>query len=732
MRIIALFLALIEVTICATLYIFGINIVGIFCLVLFLCALICFVLRRRIASAIRIAALLLAGSAFCLFLIYYNHTVVIPAKALDGKSGTVICTVVEEPSGTENYRYLEVVTSKRKADNSNLCKQLKLSFYVGSDSEAFNADIGDVLKANIEFGEIDSAYKKLNYSEEKFISAKLISAEIIGHESSVYTFCVGLRREVRSIINQNFSGDKEALLCGLVLGDVSGMSESLYNDFIACGVCHITAVSGMNIGALCMMIFTLLSFVLRKRKAALISLIPIVIIVTVTGLTPSGIRAGIMCAITFLGIAFLRKTDALNSLGVSIILMLFINPFYICSLGFQLSCSAAAGVIISSKYAVLITDRLKSIRIKIVRLILLAIIFVFAQSVGAVLFTLPFQIFELGYISLITPISSTFVCGASAYALLMCVPAIILHFVPFFSVLAEYVFMLIDILLDYIILFVRLFARVPFSYISFGNIMATMWLGLGLALIGIWFLLNKIGGVRLIAIALLVLLIITLWLDFALSRDVYEVSVLDVGQGFCTVVNYRNKCVIIDCGDDKSDYYALRAYLKSRNITKIEAVLISSDDYTCIGGFGNIYSKYKPLKIVMPTSVQEKLGYGDDFIILHDNEILEYGFVKITALYNGYGCVYLVECGNKRFSVGCTGYEINYERLSNVDFAISGRALPKPELTSTILVSNEKFLPKLVVEKYKNNRIICTKGSIVSVKFMKGKGMTIYEERKQN
>lgn len=724
----ALFLALIEITLSVLLYLFGKSVVSIACVLLWFAAFGCFILRRRLAGLLKVTVLLISSSLFCMYLLFYNFAVIEKAEALAGKSGTVTCTVTEEPFNKGGYTSFEVKTSKDKSKNSNLCGEVKFRLFVLSNSAASSADIGDIITADVKFEKNDDAYRRLNYADGMHISAFVTSAEITGHKNTFYSYCVGIRREVRNCINDNFSGDTAALLNGLVLGDISRMSDSLYSDFVVCGVCHITAVSGMHIGALCMMFSFVLGLFLSRRKAAALSFIPLVMVVLITGMSPSAVRAGIMCGITFLGMIIYRETDGLNSLGIAMAVMLIANPFYICSLSFQLSCSATAGVIIASKYSCGVTQKISRVKPRILKAVIMSAVTVVIQSVGAVVFTLPFQIIELGFVSVIAPLSSLAVCAAAVYALTVSVIGIILYFIPYIGFISVVPFTLSKLLLNYICDAIRVLAKIPFSYIAFGSRSAEVWLGLSLALIGIWVLLNKVGGVRTITLMISALLVVSLWSDEILGRSVAEASVLDVGDGFCTVVTYNYDCVVIGCGDESSDYYELKSYMKCRNITKISAVLMPSDDEMCSGGLKSVYNKMSPKLLVAPEGYDGALGYGDKCRAVYDNETFSVGGINVIARFNGYGCVYEMRCAGKSFMVGCTGYGNGNIALDGTDFAVSGRALPENSGVPLLIVSGTEYLTENERALIENSRVVCVKDKTVSVKFKQGKGLTVYAE----
>ena len=213
---------------------------------------------------------------------------------------------------------------------------------------------------------------------------------------------MGLRRAIKRTVDRFAYGDDAALIKGLLLGDTSQMSDRLYSQFKICGVSHVTAVSGMHVGVFSMMAMSVLCLFISRRKASLWALIPLIVVCLLAGLTPSAVRAGIMCAIMLVGNFLFQKTDGLNSLGFAVAVMLVYNPFYILSLSFQLSCCATAGVIIVAPYAMTVVSKIPEMGgIWVFKRVLEAAVLNAIQSVGAVVCTLPIQIAEFGSVSLI-------------------------------------------------------------------------------------------------------------------------------------------------------------------------------------------------------------------------------------------------------------------------------------------------------------------------------------------
>ncbi len=720
----ALSLAALFITASALFYLFGINAIFVLGLLLCVASGVCTVLARRKGIGFKPSLALLAGAVFCLLLNFYNTFNIEHAESLIGRTETVSCLVVEEPEYRDGYVRLMVETDGTNEFDKGLQGPVTLILNIDSDKSAYEAEAGDILSAEITFKLQEDSVRKYLWPDRVYVSTAVKSIEITGHKDTLYTYCIDLRKSIRAGIDSHVKGDKAALLKGLLLGDISGMSDELYADFKACGVSHVTAVSGMHIGAFCTMVTTMLGLFMSRRKAAAFAFVPLVITVMLAGVTPSAVRAGVMCGLTLLADCLLKKTDSLNSLGVAVSVMLLFNPLYVVNLGFQLSCSASAGVMVSAPYGSTLANRLAKTRFNLFNKIISAAVRIFVVSIGATVFTLPLQIVTFGYISVVAPLASSLICSAAVYAMAVTVVALVMYYIPYVEYIAAVPFWIAELLASYICVVVTVLADIPFSYIPFGDNSAILWVGLSLSMAAVWVLLNRTGGKRLAALLVTVLLLVCLWADSFASSDVIEVAVLETGNGLCTVITYGEKCVVIGCGNDLTDRYTLRNHLVLRSVSEVEMLLIPSDAETCFGGYEDILQEIAPKTTVIPDNFGNSTVFSGGVEVATDGS--EYqandGNIKIKALKCDNGCVYEVTCCEKRFFVSSSRYKAEHVGNKSADFIITSRALPYDINTELLIVSSET---EIDIENCKT--VLTTAGRTISVKLKPNKGVTVYE-----
>ena len=120
-------------------------------------------------------------------------------------------------------------------------------------------------------------------------------------------------------------------------------------------------VSGMHVSILCGSFLEHLPTAGRRRKLlrryahrrakALLGAGMAVLMVGVTGSTPSVLRAGVAVWVSAVGIWVCGPADALTSLGVAGVWMTLGNSYAVCDMGFELSFAAVVGTLAGAELA---------------------------------------------------------------------------------------------------------------------------------------------------------------------------------------------------------------------------------------------------------------------------------------------------------------------------------------------------------------------------------------------
>ena len=155
------------------------------------------------------------------------------------------------------------------------------------------------------------------------------------------------------------SGDELATTAALTLGYKEDLDPSLKHRFQASGAAHVLAVSGLHTGIIYALLLGLLTLGGRYKPlyedrlhGTLLSLIIIAALwfyAWLTGLTPSVVRCALMLTIVETGRMLHRQAISLNTIAAAAVLILFVRPLDLWSVGFQLSFAATAAIVIVAR-----------------------------------------------------------------------------------------------------------------------------------------------------------------------------------------------------------------------------------------------------------------------------------------------------------------------------------------------------------------------------------------------
>ncbi len=136
------------------------------------------------------------------------------------------------------------------------------------------------------------------------------------------------------------------LLAGILFGTRASLTRELTDAFITTGTMHIIALSGQNVSIVSSFVATVLTKVVSRRIASLLTLLALAGYLWFVGPSSSLVRAVIMGSLTILAVIFGKRNWSLLSLVLAVALMLLLNPLWIGDLGFQLSVLATLGIIL--------------------------------------------------------------------------------------------------------------------------------------------------------------------------------------------------------------------------------------------------------------------------------------------------------------------------------------------------------------------------------------------------
>lgn len=136
----------------------------------------------------------------------------------------------------------------------------------------------------------------------------------------------------------------------LLIGYRTHLERDLVQAYSNTGIVHIIAISGMHLGMIYGLCWWLLSWFGRWKRwqwvQGLVTLFVIWLFTGLAGAAPSILRSAVMFTCLILGTMANKQTSSLNSLVVSAVILLLINPFSLWDVGFQLSYAAVSSIIL--------------------------------------------------------------------------------------------------------------------------------------------------------------------------------------------------------------------------------------------------------------------------------------------------------------------------------------------------------------------------------------------------
>ncbi len=155
-----------------------------------------------------------------------------------------------------------------------------------------------------------------------------------------------LRREILRRSGELVRGTEGEFLKDLLLGERSGIPPDVKESFVNAGVAHVLAVSGYRVLVIAGMIaFAMRLFRIPSLFHPFIAVPAILFYAALAGGHPPVVRAAVTAIVFIIGKSLRRKTDGVNALGLSALLILCHDPRALFDTGFQLSFAAVLAIL---------------------------------------------------------------------------------------------------------------------------------------------------------------------------------------------------------------------------------------------------------------------------------------------------------------------------------------------------------------------------------------------------
>ena len=212
-----------------------------------------------------------------------------------------------------------------------------------------------------------------------------------------------LRKKLIEFYKSSLPEPGGSLLAGMVIGSKESIPSGFWQELRNSGTAHIVVASGTNVSLVAGFIMGCLLLVINRKKAVLVSIAIVWFYALMAGFDAPIIRAAAMATIGFTAQEYGKLYNALRSLLITFVVMLLIFPGWITDIGFWLSFTATASILI---FEPIVYKRIHKVP-DIIRKD-------FSTSLSAQVGVAPIIFATFGYYSVLSPIANVLVASVVA------------------------------------------------------------------------------------------------------------------------------------------------------------------------------------------------------------------------------------------------------------------------------------------------------------------------------
>ena len=414
----------------------------------------------------------------------------------------------------------------------------------------------------------------------------------------LWTAPARMGKYAENTIYRCFSGETAAFASSLLLGDNNRLDFKTNWNLRISGIRHLVAVSGLHVAVL----FALLGNLTLHRRwiTGILGLPLLLFFCTMTGFTPSVLRACLMMSLVVLAPLFKRDYDPLTGLSAAVLVMLILNPLVITSISFQLSAASVAGILLFDRpVEIWFLKHSPSIH-GLPRWVTVGICGSLALSFSSLVFVTPLLTAHFGCVSLIAPLTNLLTVWLVPFLFwgILGVVALSLLSMGAARILGAFV----GLGIRYVLWVSAVLAKIPVAAVFTRSLPMLIWVT-AVYLLGLVLLTGKVRRVR----RFLELSALGLILAFCLSWGIprlsgFQMTAVDVGQGQCIFLRSQGKNYLVDCGGDREEDAAERAaeIMMSQGFFSLDGLILTHYDRDHVGGAEYLLSLVDAERIYLP------------------------------------------------------------------------------------------------------------------------------------
>jgi len=564
-----------------------------------------------------------------------------------------ICGTITGPPRIESFRTRCVLDQLEITDKKNELHQpagrIQAAFY-GKTPELSPGD-------RVQFRSIIRMFKNFNnpggfdyrqymadqniwaavYTSGKRVKKAPPSTEKPGFGNQIHRLRIRLDETIANI----GADDAGAVLAALVVGKRHRISPEVQKAFNRAGVSHLLAISGLHVGIISVCAFMVFKWMISRFRiflytglafkiAAMLTLVPVISYAMLSGLSPSTQRAVVMIGIFLGAITRAAPYHRVNTLAVAAFVICIIHPPGIFSVSFQLSFAAVSAIF----YGIHLFFKPGAGHEKTIAWLINRIKNFMLISVFAIAGTLPLVMHHFQQASVLGVIANLILVPWIGFVVVPLGLAGAMIF-PVSGTLAGWVLACAHWLLDPAVSLIKMIANSPVG--AFETFSPTvpevicaygLLAGMGLIWRGKTPKIRKLAAIGLVPIFLVSAADAGYWMHKRFWHSDLRVTVLDVGQGHASLVEFpKGYTMLIDGGgfSDNSMFdvgaQILAPYLRQRKIGTIDTVVLSHPDSDHLNGLLYILKHFQVHEVISTHIRADTSGYKKFQEIINKNQI---------------------------------------------------------------------------------------------------------------
>lgn len=258
--------------------------------------------------------------------------------------------ISSNPTIKEYHTQYKVTITKVGNKSSNIIVYLRIK-------GRSQFEYGDEIAFQGEYSEPDEARNDKGFNYKKYLRSNGIIGIVktnkvekidINKGKALEKIACKTQNIIEETIQKNISKkEHQGVLLGILLGNDNQIEQGIKENFVNSSLSHILAVSGMHVAYMIAIVdYVLSTLKVGKKQTKAIMIFFLIFFTSLANHTPSVRRACMMAGLGILAGLIYQKSDILNNMAISILIILLQNPFSLWNTGLLLSYSATLGIVL--------------------------------------------------------------------------------------------------------------------------------------------------------------------------------------------------------------------------------------------------------------------------------------------------------------------------------------------------------------------------------------------------